>query len=128
MTLREYHRFTGANNQTISVGDVVIDHNDGPRVNWRLAVVTRLLIGHDGFMHAAEIQTSTGCTNRPISKLYPLEVHSDEYVNKAPPIPTRVTDDTLTVRHPERENRVDRPMRQSAKRSTEQMSEWVEAL
>jgi len=30
MTLREYHRFTGANNQTISVGDVVIVHDDDP--------------------------------------------------------------------------------------------------
>jgi len=97
-------------------------------VNWKLAIVTRLLVGHDGFTLAAEIRTSTGSTNRPIAKLYPLEVHSDEYVNKAPPTPARVTDDTLTVRQPEKEDKVSQPMRQSAKRATEQMSEWVQTL
>ena len=128
-TLKEYHRSTGVNNQTISVGDVVIVHDDGPRVNWRLAVVTKLLVRRGGFTRAAEIRTSTGNTNRPIAKLYPLEVHSDEYVNKVSPIPTRVMDGApLTERQPERENRVDQPMRQSAKRATERMSEWVEAL
>ena len=74
-------------------------------MNWRLAVVLKLLVGCDGFTRAAEIQTSTGYTNRPIAKLYPVEVHNDEYVNKTPP--TRLTDDALlTVRQPERENRV----------------------
>ena len=111
-TLREYHHSTGVNNQTISVGDAVIVHDNGPRVNWRLAVVTKLLVGHDGFTRAAEIRTSTGYTNWPIAKLYPLEVHSDEYVNKVSTTPTRVINDApLTKIQPERENRVDRPMR-----------------
>jgi len=25
-------------------------HDDGPRVNWRLAVVTRLIVGGDGLL------------------------------------------------------------------------------
>ena len=41
--LREHHRSTGHNYQTISAGDVVIVHDDGPRMTWRLAVVTKLL-------------------------------------------------------------------------------------
>ena len=71
--LREYHRATGHNHQQIKIGDIVIVHNDGPCVNWRL---TKLLVGGDGFTRAVEIRTSTGTTNRPIAKLYPLEVCS----------------------------------------------------
>ena len=55
---------------------VVSVHDNGPRVNWRLAVMTKLLVGGDGLTHAVEIRTSTGTTNRPITKLYPLEVNS----------------------------------------------------
>ena len=39
----------------IKVGDVVLIHDDGPRINWRLAVVTKLLIGGDSPTRAAEI-------------------------------------------------------------------------
>ena len=75
-SLREYHRASGHNSQHIKVGDVVLIHDDGPRINWRLAVVTKLLIGGDNLTRAAETQTSTGTTNRPTTKLYPLEVNS----------------------------------------------------
>ena len=128
-TLREYHRSTGQNNQTISVGDVVIVHDEGPRVTWRLAVITKLLVGGDGLTRAAEIRTSTGLTNRPIIKLYPLEVHSDEFVNKTSPTLTGEADDIpSTIQQPEIENQVDRPVRQSARRATEQMTRWIETL
>ena len=99
-SLREYHRTSGHNSQTISVGDIVLIHDDGPRVNWRLAIVTKLLTGGDGLTHAAEIQTSTGTTNRPIAKLYPLEVnHNTDTVNDEPgKTKGNPTDTTLPVR------------------------------
>ena len=98
-------------------------------MTWRLAVITKLLVGGDGLTRTAEIRTSTGLTNRPIIKLYPLEVHSDEFVNKTSPTLTGETDDVpSTIQQPEIENQVDRPVRQSAWRATERMTKWIETL
>ena len=49
-------------------------HDEGPRSAWKLAIIESLIEGGDGLIRAANIRTSTGCTNRPITKLYPLEV------------------------------------------------------
>ena len=121
--LREYHRATGHNHQQIKIGDIVNVHDDGPRVNWRLAVVTKLLVGGDGFTRAVEIRTSTGTTNRPIAKLYPLEVCStEESANQnSPTQPTETTSNEVTPAE-------SRPLWQSARRAAERMSEWVETL
>jgi hypothetical protein len=72
--LREVHKSTGNNNQSVKVGDVVLIHNDNPRIQWRMAVVESLITGADGLVRAVNIRTSNGRTNRPITKLYPLEV------------------------------------------------------
>lgn len=76
--LREQHRKSGSNTPTIQKGDVVQVHDEGPRIRWRLAVVQDLIPGSDGRIRAATIRTSQGITTRPIVKLYPLEVISDE--------------------------------------------------
>ena len=49
-----------------------------PRNKWRLAVIKRLVKGNDMFICTAHIQTSTGRTNHPITRLYPLEVTAHE--------------------------------------------------
>ncbi|XP_065918471.1 uncharacterized protein [Dysidea avara] len=127
--LREHHRTTDQNRQAISVGDVVIVHDDdGPRVNWKLAVVTNLLVGGDRLTRAAEIQTSIGQTNRPITNLYPLEVHSDESDKNTLPTPRKVADEVSPAEQPARQSTETRPMRQSARRATEWMTDWVETL
>ena len=80
-SLREYHKKTtgyGTTKQRITVGDVVLVQDDGPRINWRLAVVEELIVGRDGLVRAAHVRTVNGRTNRPISKLCPLEVCSTE--------------------------------------------------
>jgi hypothetical protein len=59
---------------SIKVGDVVLVHNEGPRIYWKLAVIESLIISPDGEIRAANIRTAEGKTNRPVSKLYPLEV------------------------------------------------------
>ena len=73
-SLREFHRTTGVNAQKIKVGDIVQVHDDKHRLNWKLAVVEGLVQGLDGHVRVANIRTKTGKTNRPIAKLYPLEI------------------------------------------------------
>ena len=74
-SLREYHRCSGGSDkEVIKVGDIVIIHEDTPRVGWKLAVVKKLLTGSDGMTRAAEIRTAGVRTNRPIVRLIPLEV------------------------------------------------------
>ena len=75
-TLREFHKTTGNNIQQVKVGDVVLVHDDTPRVNWKYAIIEGVIRGNDGLIQAANIRTSTGKTTRPINKLYPLEVTS----------------------------------------------------
>ena len=57
------------------MGDVVVVHDDAPRLKWQLAVVKELQRGHDNAVRSAIIHTANGVTNRPIVKLYPLEVN-----------------------------------------------------
>ena len=76
MSLREYHHSLGQNLQHIRTGDVVLVHNEGPRVKWRLAVINKLLTGGDDLISATEIRASNGTTNRLIAKLFPQEISS----------------------------------------------------
>ena len=75
-TLREFHKTTGNNIQQVKVGDVVLVHDDTPRVNWKYAVVESVIRGNDGLIRAANICTGNGKTTQSITKLYPLEVTS----------------------------------------------------
>ena len=59
-------------------------HDEGPRINWRLAVIRDLIMGGDGLVRAADIQTSTGRTNRLITKLYPLKVTANTETEVSP--------------------------------------------
>ena len=49
---------------------------DSPRISWKMAVMEELIMGGDGLVCAANIQTCSSETNRPIVRLYPLEVTS----------------------------------------------------
>ena len=72
--LREFHRISGNNSQTIKVGDIVLVHDDKPRYSWKLAIMEELNRGNDGLVRAANIRTKNDATNRPITKLHPLEI------------------------------------------------------
>ena len=67
--------------QTIKVGDVVLIHDDSPRARWKMAVIENLIKGNDGNIRAAEVRTDSGRMNRPIAKLYPLEITSEQLVD-----------------------------------------------
>ncbi|XP_006814449.1 uncharacterized protein LOC102809591 [Saccoglossus kowalevskii] len=78
--LRERHinQHKGVKTNRIKVGDIVLVHDDiKKRLHWNLACVTKLLPGSDGIVRAAEIKTKSGMTNRDISRLYPLEISTD---------------------------------------------------
>ena len=77
-SLREHHKTTGTKRQKVKVGEVVLIQDDTPRIGWRLAVIEELIEGKDGLVRAPHIRIAQGRTNRPISKLCPLEVSSDE--------------------------------------------------
>lgn len=80
-SLREFNRLKvlGSNKQIIKKGDVVIIHDDKPRLQWKLAIVENLIKGNDGLVRAAHVRTENHRTTRPIIKLYPLEVSSGSY-------------------------------------------------
>ncbi len=63
----------------ISVGDVVIIHNDQPRAMWKLGLVEELLVGADGEKIAAVLRVSgqereLKRLRRPVQKLHPIEM------------------------------------------------------
>jgi hypothetical protein len=76
-SLCEYHRTFGKNTQNIKVGDVVQIHDDSPRFTWKLTVVDKLIFGKDELIRVVKLCTSYGLTNRPIYKLYPIEVYDN---------------------------------------------------
>ena len=123
-SLREFYRPSGRGGQITKVGDVVLVHNDGARINWKLAVVQDLVKGNDGLVRSATIRTSTGVTNRPITKLYPLEVA----VNDAASIRRQVTEggsdqDDQEVTSEQQAN--GHPKRGAAERAQQRILEWT---
>ena len=79
--LREFHHTTGNNKQKIATGDVVLIHDETPRVRWKLAIIKKVNKGRDGLIRSAVIQTGNGITNCLITKLYPLEIRSESPPN-----------------------------------------------
>jgi len=58
----------------VKAGDVVLIHDDCPRINWKMVVIESVVTGNDGRVRSANVHTKNGVTNRPVKKLYPLEV------------------------------------------------------
>lgn len=59
----------------IKPGCIVLVHEDViKRPIWKMALVTKLLPSRDGLPRAAQIKTQNGITNRPVNKLFPLEL------------------------------------------------------
>jgi len=132
MSLREYHRISGNNTCKIAVGDVVLVHDDGPRVKWRLAVVEDLICGGDGLVRATNIRTSTGRTNRPIVRLIPLEVSAQGENNNPSDDSVSGDKDTSSISDSQTntsgEATKSRPMRNSARRAREKSTQWANIL
>ena len=106
--LREHHLSNQKPNiqQTIKVGDIVIFHTDNKkRLEWPLAKVLKLSQGNDGYIHSAQIKMQNGVTQRPIVKLYPLEINAatelcGEITNTTPQASTRDTQSAVVPNSP----------------------------
>ena len=123
-SLREYHKTTGTNRQKVKVGEVVLIQDDTPRIDWKLAVVEQLIEGKDGLVRAANIRTAQGRTNRPICKLCPLEVSSDE--SQAECVERLGSPDSEA--NVSAEGKLPRPQRRSKEKAREQISSWIRDL
>ena len=62
-SLREVHKSTGYNCQTVKTGDIVLIHDDTPRATWKMGIVENLLTGGDDIVRAVTLCTATGLTN-----------------------------------------------------------------
>lgn len=127
--LRDFHKTTGINTQRIRKGEVILIHDDGPRIHWRLGVVESLITGNDGLVRAANVRTSTNITSRPITKLYPLEVSAPtELMTTSTELETGNTIDDDNVCLP-RDTEPVRPLkRAAARRAVSRLSEWTREL
>ena len=117
----------------VQVGDVVQVHDDTKRINWRLAVIESLITGKDGLdqdglvdwlsCDIRNIRTSTGCTNRPIAKLYPLEVIATTPPKKSTTAQESSEKDELPCR-----NLPPRITRTAALAAKEKIKDWTSSL
>ena len=70
----------------IEVGEIVLIENDQKRGKWKLARIEKLIVGRYGKVRAAEVKTNCKkLTQRPIQKVYPLEIASNEDISS--PVP-----------------------------------------
>ncbi|XP_065918376.1 uncharacterized protein [Dysidea avara] len=124
-SLRELHKTTGNNIQKVQIGDVVLVHDDTPRIRWDLAVIEDVIKGSDGLIRAAKIRTKGGRTNHLIAKLYPLEVRSTEFTDRlnSTPLTSNRMGDGDKEGQPE-----SRPARRAALKAHQKFSEWAEVL
>ncbi|GFS19766.1 Pao retrotransposon peptidase superfamily [Elysia marginata] len=60
---------------------VLIRDEGDPRLQWPLAIVTKLYPGRDGLIRAVDLRTAKYKISRPIQKLHKLEMF-EEQINK----------------------------------------------
>ena len=80
--LRENHRGMKESQHKVSIGDVVLVHEDhGKRSNRKMGKEVEQIMGKDGVVRGAKVRMITKgkpiIVNRVVQKLYPLEVSSE---------------------------------------------------
>ena len=126
-SLREFHWTTGKNDRKINVGEVVLVHHDIPRVHWKLAVIKKVVKGKDGLIRSAVIRTINGITNRPITKLYPMEITAAVPTESVPQV-----EQDLIIDNGDEQDEMTRhstvSTREATTRARERLSEWFQIL
>ena len=73
------HKTKEQPNKVPQVGDIVlVGDDDRKKIHWPLAKIIELFPGRDGVVRAAKVKTHSGILVRPVRKLYPLEITSQE--------------------------------------------------
>lgn len=75
----------------LQTGEVVLVADGEKRLGWKLGVVQELHTGRDGRCRSATVRVGRSTLNRPIQKLYKLELMMHD-VNNLPPLNGAVTD------------------------------------
>lgn len=97
-------------------------HDDCPRINWKMAIVESLVKGNDGLVRSATIRTRNGVTNRPVAKLYPLELSSEVSVEIADNKENSVANTEENSDFPATDSR---PRCDAAQRARQKLAEWI---
>ena len=118
LTSLKFHKSSGINTESVKVGDVVLIHDDNPRVNLKLALVTCINRGHDGLVCSANLRTTNGTTNCLITRLHRLEVQAKE-------VQCHTDDETTTVETP---TPVRRPQRDAARQAIKRTADWAKDI
>ena len=117
-SLREHHtcRKRISHKRRVIIGDVVLIHDNTPRNQWKIGVVTRLHTGKDGLVRSVSLRVRSGKElSRPIEKLYPLEMSDGS--------------DILSSKNTEKapENDIQRPpVRLAAQKAAQRIKEQIE--
>ena len=95
-----------------------------PRSRWQLAVIEELIEGLDGGIRA----TAKGKTNRPVTKLFPLEVNdvSDTSVNTGDNNSNKGGDDEKETSANVRESISEQLTRKAAIRARKRIKGWTD--
>ena len=106
-------------------------HNDTIRVTSKMAVIEELIKGNDGLVRTANIRTAGGSTNRPITRLVPLEVSSlsvDAMQNTSQT--KSLTSTATTPEGPSMEitNQAEHSQQEAALRGRACVANWVQEL
>lgn len=60
---------------TINIGDIVlVEDGNKKRYLWPMGRILEVMTSSDGIARVARIKTKNGCINRPLQRLYPLEM------------------------------------------------------
>lgn len=131
--LRSSHRYPGFKQKVarqIKSGDaVIIEDEVMPRGYWRLGVVETLLVGRDEEVRAATVRTHSKpiVLKRPIQKLYPLEVRTEESVSTVSTNKSSISNSRESVPSSSEAPCV-RPRRIAAERAKERFKSWAQDL
>ena len=114
---QELNSKLGSTQNVIKPGDIVLVHADNKkRLYWDLTVVESLIIGKDGLACAANIKTRSAGTNRPITKLYPLETSTGGHGGE-------IDKNTINAGNTTLDNA--RPKRQAAQHGMDKIKLWL---
>ena len=111
----------------VKIRDIILIHDDTPRIKWKFAVIEGVNKGADGLIRSADIQTTTGKLNWPIARLYPLEMTASETAKR--------NTSQINITEPSTSSAIDtdvpahtRQVRDAAKKGRVQIKQWTTLL
>ena len=96
--LRQFQTSSGRNiSQWPKIGDVVLIHDDGPRMFWKIGRIIQLF-GDKNNCRVAKLRSGRGISIRPLVRLYPLEVNVEDQDGDAQESNPSMSEDLVQVK------------------------------